>query len=79
VTGPNRGKGRASLSQHPWMPATVIAERIGRAHVMTVVTARVWELRPMYLPPDPASRTAFGAGEIAKNEFWFPDITLPDE
>ena len=44
---------------------------------MTVLTARVRELRPVYLPPDPASRTAYLAGEIAQNDFWFPDIRLP--
>ena len=31
----------------------------------------------MYLPPDPASRTAYAAGEIAQCDFWFPDIELP--
>ena len=59
------------------MPATVIAERVGWARGMTVLTARVRELRPVYLPPDPASRTAYLAGEIAQNDFWFPDIRLP--
>jgi hypothetical protein len=29
------------------------------------------------LPPDPASRTAYGAGEIAQFDLWFPPITLP--
>ena len=59
------------------MPATVIAERVGWARGMTVLTARVRDLRPVYLPPDPASRTAYLAGEIAQNDFWFPDIRLP--
>jgi transposase len=44
---------------------------------MTVLTARVRELRPVYLPPDPTSRTVYVAGEIAQNDFWFPDICLP--
>ena len=35
------------------------------------------ELRPVYLPPDPASRTAYVAGEIAQCDLWFPEITLP--
>jgi transposase len=42
-----------------------------------VLTGRVRELRPVYLPPDPSSRTAYVAGEIAQNDFWFPDIELP--
>ncbi|RDI68446.1 integrase-like protein [Nocardia pseudobrasiliensis] len=33
----------------------------------------------MYLPPDPASRTAYVAGEIAQCDFWFPSIELPVE
>ena len=31
----------------------------------------------MYLPPDPASRTSYLAGEIAQCDFWFPPIELP--
>jgi transposase len=68
---------RELLQGCPTMPATVIAERIGWTRGMTVLTARVRELRPVYLPPDPASRTAYVAGEIAQNDFWFPDIELP--
>jgi hypothetical protein len=37
----------------------------------------VAELRPAYLPPDPAGRTCYAAGEIAQCDFWFPDIELP--
>ena len=68
---------RRLLSQTPTMPATVIAERVGWSRGMTVLTGRVRELRPVYLPPDPSSRTAYVAGEIAQNDFWFPDIELP--
>src|SRR2546430_7478663 len=59
------------------MPATVIAERIGWDRSIRVLSGRVAELRPAYLPPDPASRTAYAAGEIAQCDFWFPDIALP--
>ncbi len=31
----------------------------------------------MYLPPDPAARTAYAAGEIAQCDFWFPPVTIP--
>jgi transposase len=55
----------------------VIAERIGWAWSMTVLKKRVAGLRPVYLPPDPASRTAYVAGEIAQFDLWFPPITLP--
>jgi len=68
---------RALLRTCPTMPATVIAERIGWTRGMTVLSERVRELRPVYLPPDPSSRTAYVAGEIAQHDFWFPDIELP--
>lgn len=68
---------RQLLKDYPTMPATVIAERIGWSRGMTVLTARVRELRPVYLPPDPSSRTAYSAGDVAQNDFWFPDIRLP--
>ena len=68
---------REVLRVYPTMPATVIAERIGWTRGLTVLKARIAELRPAYLPPDPASRTAYVAGEVAQNDFWFPDIVLP--
>ena len=68
---------RALLQTCPTMPATVIAERIGWTRGMTVLSERVRELRPVFLPPDPASRTGYVAGEIAQHDFWFPDIELP--
>jgi transposase len=37
----------------------------------------VAELRPIYVPSDPASRTSYVAGEIAQCDFWFPPIRLP--
>jgi transposase len=59
------------------MPATVIAERIGWPYSIRTLSGRVAELRPVYLPPDPASRTAYAAGEVAQCDFWFPDIEVP--
>jgi hypothetical protein len=55
----------------------VIAERIGWTRSIRVLSARVAELRPVYLPPDPASRTAYAAGYIAQCDFWFPDVAVP--
>ena len=57
---------RELLAAWPTMPATVIAERIGWTRGLTVLKERVRELRPAYLPPDPASRTAYAAGEVAQ-------------
>lgn len=68
---------RELLVAWPTMPASVIAERIGWERGLTVLRDRVAELRPVYLPPDPASRTGYVAGEIGQHDFWFPDIELP--
>ncbi|WP_280391069.1 helix-turn-helix domain-containing protein, partial [Nocardia wallacei] len=48
---------RELLKMYPTMPSTVIAERIGWTRSVRVLSGRVAELRPAYLPPDPASRT----------------------
>jgi transposase len=68
---------RELLAAWPMMPATVIAERVGWTRGLTVLKDRVRELRPVYLPADPASRTAYAAGEVAQCDLWFPAITLP--
>ena len=57
-------------------PATVIAERVGWDRGLTVLKDRVRGLRPVYLPPDPASRTAYGPGELAQCDFWFPPVSV---
>lgn len=67
---------RELLQSYPTMPATVIAERIGWDRGLTVFKERVAELRPVYLPPDPAGRTQYVAGEIAQCDLWFPPIEL---
>jgi transposase len=68
---------RELLRAFPRMPATVIGERIGWPYSIRTLSGRVAELRPVYLPPDPAGRTVYAAGEIAQCDFWFPDIRLP--
>jgi transposase len=70
---------RELLQVYPTMPATVIAERIGWSRGITVLKERIAELRPVYLPPDPASRTGYVAGEIAQCDLWFPPVTIPVE
>jgi hypothetical protein len=59
------------------MPATVIAERIVWTRSIRTLSGRGAQLRPVYLPSDPESRTSYVAGEISQNDFWFPDIQLP--
>jgi len=68
---------RELLQATPTMPATVVAERIGWEHSIRILRTRVSELRPVYLPPDPASRTTYEPGQVAQCDFWFPDIELP--
>jgi transposase len=68
---------RELLRAYPSMPASVIAERTGWPYSGRTLRARVAELRPAYLPPDPASRTSYAAGELAQDDFWFPDVQVP--
>ena len=68
---------RELLRATPAMPATVIAERIGWEHGLTVLKDRVRVLRPYYLPPDPASRTEYDAGHRVQCDLWFPPAPIP--
>lgn len=68
---------RRLLMAWPRMPATVIAERIGWERSMTVLKDRVRELRPLFLPPDPAGRTEYRPGELAQWDLWFPAVDIP--
>lgn len=68
---------RELLRVAPTRPATVVAERVGWEHSIRTLSVRVSELRPVYLPPDPVSRTTYAAGELAQFDVWFPPIELP--
>jgi transposase len=68
---------RELLSDWPTMPATVIAERIGWDRSLTVLKDRVRQLRPLFVPPDPASRTTYVPGELAQCDLWFPAADIP--
>jgi transposase len=68
---------RELLAKTPTMPATVIAERIGWEHGLTVLKDRVRVLRPYYLPPDPASRTVYDPGHRVQCDLWFPPASIP--
>ena len=68
---------RELLAVYPSMRASVIGERIGWPYSDRLLRAAVAGLRPAYLPPDPASRTAYAAGELAQCDFWFPDAEVP--
>lgn len=68
---------RGLLAVCPTMPATVIAQRIGWEHSLTVLKDRVRVLRPYYLPPDPATRTTYEAGARVQCDLWFPPAEVP--
>jgi transposase len=68
---------RALLKEFPQMPATVVAERIGWDRSLTVLKDRVRELRPVYAPADPSSRTGYRPGELAQCDLWFPPARVP--
>jgi transposase len=68
---------RALLAEFPRMPATVIAERIGWTRSLTILKDRVRQLRPLFLPPDPADRLEYSAGELAQCDLWFPPVPIP--
>ena len=68
---------RQLLALWPTMPTTVIAERIGWTRSLTVLKDRVRELRPLFAPPDPASRTDYQPGELAQCDLWFPPVDVP--
>jgi len=68
---------REQLALCPTMPATVVAERIGWERSITVLRGKVGELRPLYLPQDPAGRTSYEPGGLAQDDFWFPPAEVP--
>src|SRR3954465_10152360 len=68
---------RALLAEWPSMPTTVIAERVGWQRSMTVFKDRVRQLRPLFVPPDPAQRTEYLPGELVQCDLWFPPADVP--
>ena len=68
---------RRLLAEFPDMPATVIAERVCWTRSSSVFRARVAELRPQFVPKDPASRTSYAPGELAQCDLWFPPVDIP--
>lgn len=68
---------RALLAEFPDMPTTVIMERVGWQRGKTVFFERVGQLRPLFKPVDPASRTEYQPGELAQCDLWFPPAEVP--
>lgn len=59
------------------MPATVIAERIGWEHSITILKDRIRTIRPEYAGVDPADRLIHLPGESAQMDLWFPEPRIP--
>jgi hypothetical protein len=68
---------QALLADFPEMPTSVIMERVGWQHGNTVVFERVHQLRPLFKPADPASRTEYQPGELAQCDLRFPPVDVP--
>jgi len=70
---------RALLAEHPDMPGSVIAERVGWAGSMTWFRENVARLRPEHRRVDPADRLSWEAGDAAQCDLWFPPKKIPLE
>jgi len=68
---------RQLLRDEPRMPATVIAERIGWEHSITILKDRVRVLRPQYVGIDPADRLVHEPGAATQCDLWFPEPRIP--
>jgi hypothetical protein len=74
---PFEARVRAILSEHPDMPATVIAERVEWLGSITWFRDNVRALRADYRRPDPADRLVWDAGDAAQCDLWFPPKRIP--
>jgi transposase len=68
---------RALLKEFPRMPATVIAERLGWSHSITILKDRVRAIRPEYVGIDPADRLVHEPGQATQCDLWFPEVKIP--
>jgi hypothetical protein len=70
---------RQLLTEHPDMPATVIAERVAWTGSITWFRDNVRALRPQLRPVDPADRLTWLPGDAAQCDLWFPPRKIPLE
>lgn len=78
-SSPFEARVRALLTEHPSMPATVIAERVEWTGSITWFRENVRRLRPEHRPVDPADRLLWAAGDAAQCDLWFPPRKIPLE
>lgn len=76
---PFEARVRALLAEHPLMPATVIAERVGWEGSIRWFRDNVTRLRLEHRPVDPADRLSWAAGDAAQCDLWFPPRKIPLE
>ena len=76
---PFEARVRALLAEHPEMPATVLAERVGWSGSITWFRDNVRRLRPEHRRCDPADRLSWAAGDAAQCDLWFPPQRIPLE
>lgn len=67
---------RALLVEVPFMPATVLAERIGWNGSASWFREQVRRVRPDYAPTDPASRLRHDPGDQVQCDLWFPPAKI---
>lgn len=79
VFTPFEARVRALLTEHPQMPATVIAERVGWDGSITWFRDNVRGLRPEQRRIDPADRLVWEPGDVAQCDLWFPPKKIPLE
>jgi len=70
---------RQLLQDHPDMPATVIAERVGWTGSITWFRDNVRALRPEHRRVDPSDRLIWLPGDAAQCDLWFPPKKIPLE
>ncbi len=70
---------RALLAEHPEMPATVLAERVGWIGSPSWFRENVARLRPELRRVDPADRLVWDPGDAAQCDLWFPPKRIPIE
>ena len=68
---------RALLAEHPSMPATVLAERVGWSGSITWFRDNLRAIRSEYAPPDPADRLFYRPGDQVQCDLWFPPARIP--
>lgn len=67
---------RSLLAEHPELPATVIAERVGWSGSITWFRDNVRPLRALYRRPDPADRLEHAPGDAVQCDLWFPAVRI---